>query len=121
MAVRAKELQFGAANYSKEDAENTNAIFRGGELSNDVELPLPVVMHQIELDLDRTFFSHSTMGVKGGEGQRRMFDVLCVFGRYLCFKNHFRFHFLLFFVVRLADSIPRWATAKAWGFLHPCC
>lgn len=39
-------------------------------------------LNQISLDLDRTFYTHKMFMEKGGEGQKKLFNVLATYGRH---------------------------------------
>jgi hypothetical protein len=52
------------------------------ECNENSTIPTAEALLQIEMDLDRTFFSHSVYGAGCVAGQQRMFDVLSVYAKY---------------------------------------
>ena len=52
------------------------------EAPSDNKLPSMEAMAQIELDLDRTFFTHTMFATKDGPGQQSLFNVLAAYARY---------------------------------------
>lgn len=49
---------------------------------HDNDLPSVEAMAQIELDLDRTFFTHTMFACKDGPGQQSLFNVLAAYARF---------------------------------------
>ena len=53
-------------------------------LCDDNELPAGVAVHQIQLDLHRTFYTHEMFKEEDGAGQQSLFRLLCAYARYCC-------------------------------------
>jgi hypothetical protein len=50
-------------------------------MEEDGNVPSVKAINQINLDTDRTFYTHRMFMVKGGEGQRRLFNILALYAR----------------------------------------
>jgi hypothetical protein len=79
---KAAMLRERCINYRKDRTDNDDDDVFVRHDGPDGEFPTVEAMNQIQLDLERTFYTHAMFTERDGPGQRALFNVLAAYAKF---------------------------------------